>query len=333
MQLRVVPTAKVSGTIAGPAGMGLMQVQLRPAAADADQMNLDVATTVASANGAFTFLGVPAGQYVARILREPPPQLPPELASNPFMQMAMGSRAGALQTMMFAQAPVNVSSTDVTGIALTLTPGLTFGGHVVFDGASPKPDANTLAAINVQLSTRAGLPGPTPNTRVDSTGLFKTSGAIPGHYNVYLSSGAAPWVLNSIMVDGHDVLKDGLDLSADVTGAVATFTDRAATVSGSVRVSSGALPTNTVVYLLPADVEAWIANDMDSRRSYTGSASPSGTFSIGRVLPGEYLLAAAPRPEGPADPDVMRAVARGATRITIALGDHPTVDAPLVRIP
>jgi hypothetical protein len=234
--------------------------------------------------------------------------------------------------MMFAQAPVNVSGGDVSGVTLTLTPGLTVSGHVVFDGASPKPDANALAAISVQLSARQGQPGPNSNTRVDSGGIFKTSGAIPGHYNVYLSPGPASWVLSSIMVDGHDVLKDGIDLTADVTGAVATFTDRAATVSGNVRAPSGALPQDTAVYLLPTDIEAWIARGMDSRSSYLGSASPSGTFSIGRVLPGEYLLVAAARPEGQPDPDFMRAVARGATKITIALGDHPTVDAPLVKI-
>ncbi len=332
MQTRVVPTAKVSGTIAGPAGAGMMQVQLRPVTAEADQTNIDVATTVASANGGFTFLGVPVGQYVVRIVREPPPQLPPELASNPFMQMAMGSRTGALQTMMFAQAPVNVSGGDVSGIALTLTPGLTVSGHVVFDGTSPKPDANALAAMSVQLAPRESGPNAGGNTRVNNMGNFKTGGAVPGHYDVNMGSASAPWVLLSLVADGRNVLQDGLDLSGDVTGLVATFTDRAASMTGTVRASSTP-PEDVTVFVLPVDLEDWIANGMNPRRTYQGHALTGGTFSIGRILPGEYSVVGVSGPVAyPASADFYRLIARSATKVTIALGDHPTVDAPLVKI-
>jgi hypothetical protein len=333
MQLRVVPTAKVSGTVTGPAGTGLMQVQLRTAGADSDQSNIDVATTLASSNGGFTFLGVPSGNYVVRILRQPPPPIPAELASNPFIQMAMGSRTGGLQTMMYAQAPVNVSGSDITGLALTLSPGLTVSGRVVFDGTAPKPDANALVAISVSMAS-ATQPGSTGAARVDPTGAFKTTGSLPGHYVINVGSPPG-WVLLSVVADGHDLWQDGFDLTADVSGAVATFTDRAATVTGSVHASSGAVPENTTVYLLPANYETWIANGMSGRGPYSIGASSTGTYTIGRVVPGQYLLAAASTPASGAAPvaDFYRALARGATKITIALGDHPNVDAPLVRIP
>lgn len=333
IQLRVVPTVKVTGTVDGPAGTGLLQIQLRPASADAGQTDLDVATTVATTNGVFTFLGVPAGQYIARIVRQPPPEIPAELASNPLIQMALGSRGAGTQTMLFAQAPVSVANTDVSGVVLSLTPGLTFAGHLVFDGASPKPDANALAAINVQLSSPGTPSGPPPSGRVDFTGGFKTSGGLPGHYTVNVSSEPVPWVLASMIVNGHDVLREGIDLDADVRDAVATFTDRAVTITGTVRATSGPLPESTTVLLLPEDVEGWIARGMTTRGSSVGGAAPSGAFSIGRVLPGQYLIAAVASSDyAPQDPAFLRAVARAATKITVAAGDHPTIDAPLVKI-
>jgi len=72
-QRRLVRGFKVSGTIVGDAPAGPLPVRLLPANVDEFQgdAGLEAAVTISEANGTFTFLGVPPGAYVLKVLRLP----------------------------------------------------------------------------------------------------------------------------------------------------------------------------------------------------------------------------------------------------------------------
>ncbi len=76
LQLRLVRTVTVSGTVSGADGpMRNTGVRLIPISATGftSDFGLETATTATDANGAFTFLGVPSGQYTLRVQRVPQP--------------------------------------------------------------------------------------------------------------------------------------------------------------------------------------------------------------------------------------------------------------------
>lgn len=84
-QLRPVVTSRVSGTLTGPKGPeSHTTLDLMPAGSDDAQRDYDfaAASTATDATGAFTFLGVPPGAYIVRVLKIPP---------RPVTQSTMGT--------------------------------------------------------------------------------------------------------------------------------------------------------------------------------------------------------------------------------------------------
>src|SRR6185295_11064344 len=80
LSLRLVPTSRVSGVVTGPNGpVGLVGVRLIPLPDDYGfESGNETAWGSTDARGAFSFIGVPPGQYAVRVLRVPAPTpLPP----------------------------------------------------------------------------------------------------------------------------------------------------------------------------------------------------------------------------------------------------------------
>src|SRR5262245_19455489 len=74
--LQPIRASRVSGTVVGPDGP-VANVALRLVQASGDfQNDLETAVTITGAAGEFTLLGVPAGQYVIKVVRAPGPTTP-----------------------------------------------------------------------------------------------------------------------------------------------------------------------------------------------------------------------------------------------------------------
>jgi hypothetical protein len=144
--MRAVPTFTLSGTLTAPAGIApeFHAIHLLPADS-ADRPLVDVATAVTDTRGAFTFFGVPAGQYIARTVRTPAP--------GSGFRMAFCGGTGAIrflctaslnpmggpppeptEPLLYAETPVTVVDRGVRGVALEMRPGVRVGGRAEFEG-------------------------------------------------------------------------------------------------------------------------------------------------------------------------------------------------------
>jgi hypothetical protein len=342
-QLRLVTTARVSGTVTLPAGSpGGLPVRLVATASDnpANNADIDVAVAVTAADGAFTFLAVPPGDYTAEAEKRPPPPIPPELASNPMVQMALGDRSGQPTVPLFARAHVSVGAADVTGLALALDEGAHVSGRVQFEGSQPpQPLPPSLRVILTSAGMgRSTAAGGAAAGVIDARGQFTTAGYPPGRYFLSVVGRiGGDWVLKSIKVPGGE---DALDVpitleNASLDGFVVTYSNAMAQIAGTVHSSAGAKASDASVLIFPADYRAWMASGMSPRRMRTAPVGANGGYLFDSMPAGDYLVAAVDDADVTDDRDeaFFDAVSRVAERVTIVDGEHKTVDLTAARVP
>jgi protocatechuate 3,4-dioxygenase beta subunit len=357
--LKLTPTVRVSGTVSGPEGPARNTgVKLYPAGVEeftGFNPNLESASTATDASGAFTFLGVPPGQYTLKVVRIPrPPQsmaMPSNMTSievsGPNGQMMMGMSMvgpGSVQPpppplptdpTLWATTSIVVGELDVSDIAVALRPGVRLSGRLQFEGASNPPTSDQLQRANVSISSTEPRPfGMTPMARVEGDGRFNTGGYVPGRYQMGASiptmpRGVSGWTFKSAMLDGRNLADDPLTIEAeDISGIVITFTDRTTQLGGSVRDARGQPDKTADVVIFPADSQAWQQGVPNTRRIRTARVSLSGTFEFTNLPAGDYYAAAV---SGGTTSDVQDAkllgsLIGGATRITVSDGDKKTQD-------
>lgn len=345
LQLKIVQTVRVSGTLTGSSGP-VGNVGVRLLSTDADELGggpgSDTATCATAADGTFTFLGVPAGQYVARVVRQPRPAMPAGMADNPAMAFAFGMASGAAggssgTETLYAQASISVGAADVTGVALTLAEGAKVSGRLAFDGTAPPPTPQQLQAMTVTLTSIGGNIGASPAPgRVGQDLQFKTAGYPSGKYYVLPAGrGGGAWIVRSAVSSGRDVLNEPLELrDADVTDVVVTFTDKVSQITGTVHAPNAAAPPPCTVLMFPADYRAWIARGMNPRLTRTSIVPKGGTFTLGAVQPGEYLLAALDDADVPENQDAAfyDVLARVASHVSVHEGEKPAQNLEIVKV-
>jgi hypothetical protein len=345
VQLRLMPTERVSGSVIGPSGpIKNLNLRLLPSGLDefAAESGIEAATTLTDATGAFAFLGVAAGQYTLKTSKVP---LPP-LAAPRMPDVMVGGSGGVSFGTGTAAAPapppvlpadptlwavltVAVGDADVTGLAVTLKAGLRVSGRLEFTGSKEKPTADQLQRLAVTLSPLGVLPGGgTATGRVSPDGQFNSQGYPPGDYLV--SASALPgWTFVSAMRDGRDVSDQPLEITAsDISGIVITLTDRPTDLSGSVRTSLGAIDADADVIVFPANHDSWKAFGINPRRARSTRTTKAGAYTFSGLPPGDYYLAAVGAASSAEwqDPKFLDTLVRVATRVSLGDGEKKTVD-------
>ncbi|HUL72921.1 MAG TPA: carboxypeptidase-like regulatory domain-containing protein [Vicinamibacterales bacterium] len=350
LQLRLIPTLHVSGVVTGPDGparnIGVRLVPVTALALELDN-GLETATTVSDGNGAFTFLGVPEGQYTLKAQKVPRPQFDQSstvtvMNSSGGGFVSISSVGGDLtppppvptEPTLFAQSPVPVAGRDVEGLAVQLRPGAQVSGRLVFEGTSAPPPAAALLRVAVSLTNIDGgitINGPRP-APVSADGQFTTQGYPPGRYFVNASgAGLGAWSLRSVTAGGRNLDDAPLDLQTEsVSGLVLTFSDRPTAVSGSVRVAgaSATADVDATIVAFPSNYAGWIEQGMSGRRTRTASTGKGGGYTIAGLPPGDYVVAAVASEALSTirDTKFYEALARVGTHVTLADGDRKTLD-------
>jgi uncharacterized protein (DUF2141 family) len=349
MQLRLVPTVRVSGTLVGPDGpAGNLGLRLTPVDSDTISMPVslaDGASTATDATGAFTFLGVTPGQYTLTCLKVPRPQTTSSMLSSievsgpNGMVMSMSSSSGPSvpaplppDPTLFANMPVTVAESDIHGLTVTLHSGARLAGKLVFEGAKGQPIADQLLRASIQISSTSAASVPTQillaGKKVEADGRFATQGYPPGRYAISASlpmvpGGVSGWRFKSATVGGQPI-DDGLEVGdTDISSIVITFTDRSTELSGTVTDAKGQPDRSANVVTIPADSQNWKQGAINSRRVRSTRTTTAGAYVIADLPPGEYFIAAISDEEleNWQEPKTLEAITRVATHITIGDGE------------
>jgi Carboxypeptidase regulatory-like domain len=335
MVARPVPTTRIDGHVFRPDGQPApnVMIQLR-----GDDRIETLATMVASmstasasrSDGSFMLGGVPPGRYTLYARR----------VSGP-MRFAGATEAVSAEPDpgLWASVEITADGRPITGLDLTLQPGMTISGRVVFDGTREPPknfEGVNISARPIRLIDFAQIAN--GSGRVTADGTFTISGLSPGLYRLsgVVSGQNQPllWTDVSVVIDGRDMtdlpfeVRPG-DNSANI---VMTLTDRQQELTGTLQDASGRPATEYTMILFPADKKYRLP---DSRRIQVARPATDGRFAFGGLLgppPGDYLLAAVTdlRSEEQFDPAFLEALANEAIKVKLEPGEKKTQDVRLV---
>lgn len=333
VHLQPVPGVPVSGTVVdstGPVpGLGL---HLMPAEQGEDAAILQVGMTVSDSRGAFAFPVVPAGRYMLVAWRVG------GVPSGNEQQPVSDPTRVAEQPGAWAIQPVVVGNRPVESVGVTIRPPVTVSGRVEFAGASARPAAERLQSgfLVTVWETRSlfRTPGPSSGSRIDPvTGRITVRGVSPpGRYFIGPPALPAPWTLESITIGGRDATDAAFAIGdTDVTDVVITYTDRPASLAGTVTLPKTAGDAGASVFLFPANRLRWIDARLGSRTFRVTRTSPAGAFNWATVPPGDYLLVALRDEEAGDWPDVqfLTRLASIATPIRVAANQAVKADLSL----
>jgi len=326
--LQMVATARVEGTVSMadgsplPAGvqlnlMALGQTAFPGVAFDGFKMSR------AAPDGTFSFSDVSPGQYslLARAVR-------------PGVSPAGGGPAGPPQ-VVWAATDLAIEGDSISGIGLSLEPGMTVSGQVRAAGESLTPPDFKTVRVSLQPVQTAGTvtmaPGPAP---VDADGRFTLTGVMPGRYRLtaLLPGAGRPgsWLVRSSVINGQDTLDVPyvLQPGQSVADAAITLTDHLAQLTGALQNAAGGAAPDYTVVLFPADQALWTPQ---SRRIQGVRPAADGTYVFRNLPSGTYLLGAVDDAEPGEwfDPAFLQAVMPAAMKIEIADGEKKTQDVRL----
>ncbi|MGE0359388.1 MAG: collagen binding domain-containing protein [Vicinamibacterales bacterium] len=305
--LTLVPLARVSGRVIGPAGMA----PVGPIMAMPDDALRGgaggVRTGQIRADGSFEIAGLAPGRYV--------------------LQAGRGRRP---TNDLVGRTTVVVAGGNVDNVTIALTTPAVATGRIESDTTSP----SGFRAAQVRVSAVSADPAP---------GFFGGGGMGPvaDDYTFELRGMSGPsylrvnapsgWTLDRILLDGQDVTDVPLafEPGSQTSGLRVVLTQSAATVSGSVRDERGAAVLDTTVVVFPDDEALWRPQ---SRFIRAARPDTSGRFEIAGLPPstGYRIIAVQGLEEGQAaDPEFLAMVRDRAERLSLARGEAKSTDLRL----
>lgn len=338
LQLQLVPTARVSGTViaagGAPAG-GLQSTTVMLVDTEQPLPGLGIRVARLEPNGRFTFTGVPPGQYAlnARAMSASF-QEAVSAASSPTTTMAdmKAKLTMALRNAveLWAASDVTVNGEDVANLTLTLQQGLPVSGTVAFDGASSQPVDPTRIHLNLLPTGPNATVTPirlATNAAVDAQGRFAFAGVAPGRYRVVAGGTPAGWTLTSAVFGGRDALDFLLEVKPGEAPppGVLTFSTRTAGLDGTLTDVMGRPTADYTIVLFAADARYWLPQ---ARRIRATRPATDGRFRFTGLPAGDYRLVALTdvEPGQWYDPAFLKSVAGLSIPLRLADGEHKTQD-------
>ena len=240
----------------------------------------------------------------------------------------MSTNAGPTGPRQFANQPLNVADTDITGLVLQLGPGARLSGRVLMDGQDSFDFQRSPVRVGLQ-PLEPDSPGPmmgNTNAMVQPDGSFDLSGL----FGQFLVRGYGPsntWRLKTVRLDGRDVTDVPLDLrgNMEVKDVEVVLTNRVSTLTVAVQDDRGAPVSDAMVIVFADDAERWrYPSRFVTVARPTAAADP---YKITTLPPGRYLAAAIPfDPQAdPLDPALLERLRPDAERVTLTDGETVTL--------
>ena len=338
-----VPASMISGRLVGPPDVvGKLLIRLTPTGTESLPAGGEAATTVTEADGSFTFLRVPYGEYTliasssyaylsdgdGRVLPRPPgykegwgggAQIPGSEVGYSYLSDQKIDTHTARQAL-------SVGGRAITGLSVQLRPNVKLRGRVVIEsgafsiqgasGGSPvPPSTGPVRAEPANGDLTLGVPG----GMFDSTnGTFYVDGLQTGEYTLRFMG--LP-MIKSITIGGADYTTRPFDTvsTRGLEEFVITVTDKVATLSGTVVVPAGGKREPSAVIYFPTDRTQWSRYGLRPTRIGSAGVTTSGTFKV-ELPAGEYFVIAVPAAQNRLwqDPKRLATASSLAARVTLA---------------
>ena len=330
-QLRLVPMARVEGTVINSTGAQLQGLEVMLQDAAPGNMSLgNVNARPVDAEGRFMIPGVAPGQYKlsarARIGG-------PQRGGGPPVEMT-GGRGGAPQPprpepiTVWASADIVVEGRNVSNVMLSLQHGMSVSGQLNFEGTAAPPADLTRMRVTIMSAD----PGPAMGNnaaRVDAGGRFVVPSLTPGRYRI-TAGGAPGWFLESAAVGGVDALDFPFEVkpNQNVSGLTVTMTDRQTELTGVMVDNRNQPAVDYTLVIFPADQRFWTGS---SRRIQTTRPGTDGRYTVRNLPPGDYRIATLLdiAPGATQDPAFLQQIESATMKITLAPGEKKTQDIRL----
>ena len=225
----------------------------------------------------------------------------------------------------FAQAPIEVSNSDVENVTLAFTAGFSISGRIAVEGTTASPPAN-LEKITVFLNPDESSPVPSLPQQVKPDGSFVLEKVQPGNYRLNMQGEPPNSYVKSIVFAGRDVL-NGISVSGPVSDPLEVVLSTAAGQIEGTIVDKDGKPMRAVSAVL-------IPNRQRERRDLyrMATSDEGGRFKIPTVVPGDYKLFAWEDLESFAyhDADFLRKYEEHGVPVSVAENGKITVDAKMI---
>lgn len=316
--LQLVPTARVGGYVLNPDGSAATGAQVTLLADDGRNMTGGMSYSGRTrADGTFTIENVPPGTYLG------------------VARTGGGGRAarqgGSGTAAIEARQSLTVAGQDVNGFVLTLVPGATIQGSVVFEsGGTPAPAQ--VGRITVSANPLEPMPmDRLSSTRLSVDGTFALENISPGTRLLRVSGVPRPWALKAIYLNGRDVSDTPIDLDSNerATGVSIVLTDRTTEVTGTVPAGEDEVLLDYLVVAFSTDRTHWVPQ---SRRIQTARPDADGIYRITGLPPGDYLFVAIDDAEQNEwyDTSFLEEIRSAAARVTLVEGEVKTQELRLM---
>lgn len=361
VQLALVPTVSVSGQVTGPAdAIDKLPVRLLPVGSESLALGAEAAFTQTDAQGTFTLLKVPAGEYtliasraVAEYARSGGSISSDIMPRSAMMinSMTQGQVTGAngvwysmratAGTAVSGRTLVSVGDRDLTELVVPLTSGIKVSGHFLWDGQPTPPESLRLeptvhlepADGDLSTSVRNRRTARPEGQAFPSPVLFNVEGVLQGRY-LFAPIDTAGFWLEAVELNGRDLLTTPLEVdgSKDVSGVVVRLTSKPISLSGAVTDASGAPAASGAVLTFPASPALWRNFGLSANLFKTSTVVASGTYRVDRLVPGDYLVVAVPDEDRSkwVDPDFLSKIAGQAIRVRVEPGSTVTQNLRMV---
>ena len=352
LALHPVPSVRVAGRLQGELSdySGIV-LRLMPAGLEDLGVGTEVATTLVQRDGAFAFLGVPAGAYTLLapgssfefVVQGTQGVTTTSAAGSPSLPLTPGlgrygqGGAGGLlasapgityksvvpTTVLekgFARLPVVVSDRDVLDLRVPLQPTGSLTCRLVLEGVAAPPSSGLLQLTPADSGARLGL----HNAAVrQGEALVRFRGLLPGEYALR-KTGLQGFTLKAITTADGDYTRKPLVIrpGEDVT-AVVTLTGEGIALSGVVHDRKGSPVPLASVIVFPTDQQLWTNYGFAPTWILASAGRSNGTYEIAGIRAGEYYVVAVASGSANAwaDPRFLRRAASSAVRISLAWGD------------